>query len=63
MLGIDEQVVHIGALDDPAGIHHQHLVGDLGDDAEVVGNDQDRHAEPLLQVAQQVEDLGLNGDV
>ena len=63
MLRIGEQVVDIGALDDLAGIHHQHLVGDLGDDAEIVGDDQDRHAEPLLQVAQQVEDLGLDGDV
>ena len=63
MLRIGEQVVDVGALDDPAGIHHQHLVGDLGDDAEIMGDDQDRHAEPLLQVAQQVEDLGLDGDV
>jgi hypothetical protein len=28
-----------------------------------VGDDQDRHAEPALQVAQEVEDLGLDGDV
>ena len=63
MLRIGEQVVDVGALDDAAGIHHQHLVGDLGDDAEIMGDDQDRHAEPLLQVAQEVEDLGLDGDV
>ena len=33
------------ALDDPAGIHHHDAVGDLGDDAEIVGDEQDRHAE------------------
>ena len=63
VLGIGKQVGHIGALDDLAGVHHQHLVGDLGDHAEIVGDDQDRHAEPALQVAQEVENLGLDGDV
>ena len=38
-------------------------VGDLGDHAEVVGDQHDRHAELALQLAQQVEDLRLDGDV
>jgi hypothetical protein len=50
-------------LDGPAGIHHHHPVGHLGDDAEVMGDEQDRHPELLLQATHQVEDLGLDGDV
>ena len=46
MLRIGEQGVDRRALDDLAGVHHQHVVGDLGDHAEIVGDDQDRHAEP-----------------
>ncbi len=46
-----------------AAIHHHHLVGHRGDDSEVVGNQQDRHAELRLQVLQQFQDLRLNGDV
>jgi len=38
-------------------------MGDLGDDAQIVGDKQDRHAELLLQSPQQVEDLCLDGDV
>ena len=30
------------ALDDAAGVHHEHPVGQLGDDAEVVGDQHDR---------------------
>ena len=51
MLRIGEQRADRRLLDDLAGVHHQHLVGHLGDDAEIVGDDQDRHAEPALQVA------------
>ena len=63
VLRVGEQVGDVGAFDDLAGIHHQHLVGHLGDHAEIVGDEQDRHAEPALQVAQQIEDLRLDGDV
>ena len=35
------------ALDDPAGVHDDDVVAHLGDDAEVVRDEQDRHAEPL----------------
>ena len=50
-------------LDRPAGVHHQDVVGQLGDHAEVVGDDDDRGVELRLQVADQVEDLRLHGDV
>jgi hypothetical protein len=52
-----------GALDDAAGIHHRDLVGHFGDHAEIVGDQDDRHAGLLLQVAQQIEDLRLHGHV
>jgi hypothetical protein len=50
-------------LDDPAEVHHHHVVGQLGDHAQVVGDQQDGQPGPLLQVAQQVEDLRLGGHV
>ena len=34
----------LAALDDAAGIHHHHPVGDLGDHAQIVGDEDDRHA-------------------
>ena len=50
-------------LDGAAGVHDQDPVGDVGDDAEVVGDEQDRGAEPLAEVAQQVEDPRLDRHV
>ena len=50
-------------FDDPPGIHDHDLVAQLGDDAEIVGDEQDGQAEVALQRSQQVEDLRLNGDV
>ena len=50
-------------LDDLAGLHHRDAVGDAADDAEVVGDEQHRHALGLLHLGEQVEDLGLDGDV
>ena len=46
-----------------AGIHHRDAVGDLGDDAEIVGDEEHAHAALALELAQQVEDLRLDGDV
>ena len=46
-----------------AGIHHRDLIGHLGNDAEIVGDQDDRHAGLRLQLAQQVEDLRLHRDI
>ena len=51
------------ALHHPAAIEHDDLVGDVGDHAEIVADEQDRHAELGLQVLHQLEDLRLDGDV
>ena len=50
-------------LDDLAVLHHADPVGDLADDAEVVGDEQHGHAEPGLQLLEKLEDLRLDGDI
>ena len=50
-------VQHIGSrtlFDGDAMLHHQDAVGDLGDDAEIMGDEHDRRLEALLQVADQL---------
>ena len=44
-------------------LHHGHPVGDLGDDAEIVGDEQHARPAPLLQILDQRQDLRLRGDV
>ena len=51
------------ALDDAARIHHVHPVGVARDDAEIVRDDDQRHAETPRQILHQLEDLRLDGDV
>ena len=63
MLRIVEDRVDRAALDDAAELHHHHLLGDLGDDAHVMGDEHHRHAVAGLQLLDQLEDLGLGGDV
>jgi len=58
-----EDLVGAAVLGRPAGVHHHDVVGQLGDHAEVVGDDDHGGVELLLQVADQVEDLRLDGDV
>ena len=48
---------------DLARVHHRHAVGHLRHDAEVVRDEQERHAALALQLRQQLEDLRLDGDV
>ena len=63
MSRIAKQVAHCRLFDDAAGVHDGDAVGHLRHDAEVVRDEQQRQLEALLQVAQQVEDLRLDGDV
>ena len=58
-----EQPTHGCLLDDAPGIHDGDAVRHLGNDAEVVGDEQQRQSHAALQIAQQVEDLRLDGDV
>src|SRR5690349_1354105 len=50
-------------LDDLAEVHDEDAIRDVTDDIEVVGDEDVGQPEVLLQVLEQVEDLGLHGDV
>ena len=64
MLRGEWKIVSTGAvLDHVAVVHHQHLVGDLRDDAHVVGDEQHRQPVLDLQPLDQPQDLRLRGDV
>ena len=51
------------ALDAAAGVEHDDPVGEPGDHAEVVGDEQDRRARALADPLEHVEDLGLQRHV
>src|SRR5918994_6073848 len=53
----------VGHLDDLAEIHDRYPVADMGDDAEVVRNEQVSEAEVALQSKEQIDHLGLNRNV
>ena len=55
--------VHGGSFDDPAAIHHSDLIGHLGDDAHVVGYQEDCGPGLVAQALQKMKDLGLDRDV
>ena len=63
MRRVGEQVVGRRPFHDPAGVHDGDVVADVGDDTEIVGDEQQGHAELVLQFVQQAEDRGLDGDV
>ena len=54
----DRRLLHLAAR-----IHHHHALGDFGDDAEIVGDQDDGGADAVLEVAHQVQDLRLDGHV
>jgi len=50
-------------LDDAAEVHDGDAVADVTDDGEVVCNKKIGESQALLEAAEEIEDLGLNGDV
>src|SRR5687767_15253298 len=46
-----------------AGVHDRDPVGDVGDDAEVMGDEDQAHLPFLLQISEQSHDLRLYRDV
>ena len=50
-------------LDDLAAVHDADGIGDAPDDAEIVGDEQQAHAEPSADIRQQRQDLRLHGNV
>ena len=63
MLGRGEHALDLTLLDDLALLHHADLVGELAHDAEIMGDEQHRHAEPRLRVLEQLQDLRLHRHV
>ena len=50
-------------FDDAAMLHHGDVVADLGRDAQIVGDEQQRDAEPGLDFVEQFQHLRLHRDV
>ena len=63
MSWVGEQGLDIGLLDLLAGIHHDDALRGLRDHAEVVGDQDQPHAELLLQLEHQRQDLRLDRDI
>src|SRR5262249_59029470 len=63
MLRVSEERRDLGTLDDFAGIHHDDLLRELGDDAEIVGDQHDGGAGLVAQIAHEIEDLRLHRDI
>ena len=63
MLRRVKQRVDRALFDHPAGVHHHHIVGDLGHHAEVVGDQDDGGAGFALQQAHQLQNLCLDRHV
>ena len=61
--GRTEEILGGGELDDLAEVHHRDAVGDVADDGEVVGDEEVGEVELLLQLHEQVQDLGLDRHV
>jgi hypothetical protein len=63
MLRVAEDVAQIARLDHLATIHHHDVVGDVGDHTEIVGDHQQGHTQLFLQILDEAQDLGLDGDI
>jgi hypothetical protein len=63
VLGGEEEVAGGGLLDDAAVLHDGDAVSYLRDDGEVVGDEEHGEVVGGAEVAEEGEDLGLDGDV
>ena len=63
MLRPVKDVVDAAGLDNLAALHHRDAVGHAPRHRQVVGDQDDRHAHPRLQLLQELQDLRLDGDV
>ncbi|CUK21701.1 Uncharacterised protein [Achromobacter sp. 2789STDY5608615] len=63
MLRPREDFVGTALLDLVAAVHDQHPVGHFGHHAHVVGDEDHAHVHFFLQLTDQLQDLGLDGDV
>src|SRR6516225_9522677 len=63
MLGLVEYRAHRPDFDQPSLAHHGDAVRRLGDDAEIVRDEQQRQTEYPVHLAKQVENLRLDRDI
>ena len=63
MLGIREDIEHRAVFNHFAAIHDEHFVGDFGDDAQIVRDEQNGHAAFVAELAQDFENLSLDRDI
>ncbi len=61
--GVLEHRVPRAQLDDLAGVHHRHPVGDVGDDGEVVGDVEGADPVDAAELGHRLEDHRLGGHV
>src|SRR5580698_2318075 len=65
-IGVARRAEYVGdppCLDEAPGIHHPHPLAGLRDDADVVGDEDNAHAEVAAELAEERENLVLDGDV
>jgi len=58
-----EQVLGVRVFDDLSCVHDRDAIADELDDAEIMGDEEIREMELLLQILQEVQDLRLHGHV
>ena len=58
-----EELEHVGVLHHAPGVHHADHVGVLRHHAQVVGDEHDAHVPRALELAQELQDLRLDGHV
>ena len=63
MLGRAIEVLFLSQLNDAAQIHHGYTVADMLYHREIVSDKKVGQMKLLLQILQEVKDLGLDGDV
>ena len=63
MFGAAQDLFGRAGFDYVALLQNQDVVGDVGNDAEIVGDEDHRRLAPLLNVSYQVQDLRLGGHV
>ncbi len=63
MLGRAIDVIQRPLFHDLPVVHDHDFVRDICDHTQIMGNEQDRHIQLLLQIVEQFQDLSLDGHV
>ena len=60
MLGAAKNIPHRSLFDEFAVEHDEDAVGKVGNDSEVMGDQENRHAQLFPEVTEEIENLGLD---